>query len=79
VLEWFHDLDDYLPHIHIHDMLHHDLKSQQIFLDDFLHHKTGDFGIAKTLKIWMILLTLWWQSILSFARNMDESSWLCGD
>jgi NIMA (never in mitosis gene a)-related kinase len=50
VIQWLSELCNGLQHIHNHHILHRDLKSQNIFLDNSDHVKIGDFGIAKTLE-----------------------------
>jgi serine/threonine protein kinase len=48
VLGWFVQMLLALQHVHSHDVLHRDLKTQNIFLtrDGFI--KLGDFGIARS-------------------------------
>jgi serine/threonine protein kinase len=47
VLGWFVQMLLALQHVHSHDVLHRDLKSQNIFLTKEGFIKLGDFGIAR--------------------------------
>lgn len=49
ILDWFTQICLAIKHIHDKKILHRDLKSGNIFLDDKERIKLGDFGIAKCL------------------------------
>eukprot|EP00826_Nyctotherus_ovalis_P045749 TRINITY_DN5092_c0_g2_i1.p2 TRINITY_DN5092_c0_g2~~TRINITY_DN5092_c0_g2_i1.p2 ORF type:complete len:268 (-),score=69.08 TRINITY_DN5092_c0_g2_i1:1885-2688(-) len=50
VLEWFVQIALALKHIHSHNILHRDLKTQNIFLTAKGQVKVGDFGISRVLQ-----------------------------
>ena len=37
-----------MSYLHFHDILHRDLKPDNILLDDSLHPKVADFGLSKS-------------------------------
>lgn len=47
VMEWFVQMLLGLQHVHSQDVLHRDLKTQNIFLTKEGYVKLGDFGIAR--------------------------------
>lgn len=47
VLGWFAQMLLALQHVHSQDVLHRDLKTQNIFLTKEGYIKLGDFGIAR--------------------------------
>jgi NIMA (never in mitosis gene a)-related kinase len=47
VLGWFAQMLLALQHVHSQDVLHRDLKTQNIFLTKEGYTKLGDFGIAR--------------------------------
>ena len=49
IAEWGLQLSSALQHIHSKNILHRDLKTQNIFLTNDFQIKLGDFGIAKLL------------------------------
>lgn len=49
-LEWFVQIALALKHIHSHNILHRDLKTQNIFLTAKGQVKVGDFGISRVLQ-----------------------------
>ena len=49
ILDWFMQITIALRHVHSKNILHRDLKSQNIFLTRKNIVKLGDFGIAKVL------------------------------
>lgn len=50
VLDWFVQISSALKFIHGRNILHRDLKTQNVFLDRNWQVKLGDFGIAKVLR-----------------------------
>ncbi|GFQ96025.1 hypothetical protein TNCT_390221 [Trichonephila clavata] len=50
VITWFIQICLALQYIHFQNILHRDLKSQNIFLTRHKHIKVGDFGIARMLQ-----------------------------
>lgn len=50
VLRWIAQLASALWYIHSKGLIHRDLKSQNIFLDQDLNVHIGDFGIARTIN-----------------------------
>ena len=49
VLDWFIQISSALKFVHSKNILHRDLKTQNVFLDKHWKVKLGDFGIAKVL------------------------------
>ena len=50
VLDWFVQIASALRFIHSRNIMHRDLKTQNVFLDRYWQVKLGDFGIAKVLQ-----------------------------
>ena len=50
VLDWFVQISSALKFVHSKNILHRDLKTQNVFLDQHWRVKLGDFGIAKVLR-----------------------------
>ena len=50
VLDWFVQISSALKFVHSKNILHRDLKTQNVFLDKYWKVKLGDFGIAKVLN-----------------------------
>nr|ANM86797.1 Nek1 [Stygiella incarcerata] len=50
IMEWFYQIVRALDHIHRKNILHRDLKTQNIFLTKDNRVKLGDFGIARILN-----------------------------
>lgn len=50
ILRWIAQLASALWYIHSRGLIHRDLKSQNIFLDQDLNVHIGDFGIARTIN-----------------------------
>lgn len=50
ILDWFVQIALALKHIHDRKILHRDLKTQNIFLNQRNEVKMGDFGIARVLQ-----------------------------
>lgn len=50
IISWFIQICLALQYIHFQNILHRDLKSQNIFLTRYKHIKVGDFGIARMLQ-----------------------------
>lgn len=50
VLEWFVEMALAIEYVHERNVLHRDLKSQNIFLTREGHVALGDFGIARVLN-----------------------------
>lgn len=50
ILDWFVQIALALKHIHDRKILHRDLKTQNIFLNQKGEVKMGDFGIARVLQ-----------------------------
>ncbi|OHT17240.1 hypothetical protein TRFO_12585 [Tritrichomonas foetus] len=50
IISWIFELCSALNYVHSLNILHRDIKSQNVFLDAAHHIKLGDFGIAKILE-----------------------------
>jgi NIMA (never in mitosis gene a)-related kinase len=50
ILDWFVQIALAIKHIHDRKILHRDLKTQNIFLNNKGEVKMGDFGIARVLQ-----------------------------
>jgi NIMA (never in mitosis gene a)-related kinase len=50
ILDWFVQACLGLKHVHMHKILHRDLKTQNIFLTSTGEVRIGDFGISRVLK-----------------------------
>jgi len=50
ILDWFVQIALAIKHIHDRKILHRDLKTQNIFLNQRNEVKMGDFGIARVLQ-----------------------------
>ncbi|KAL4593185.1 serine/threonine-protein kinase Nek1-like, partial [Arapaima gigas] len=49
ILDWFVQICSALKHVHDMDVVHEDLKPQNIFFTDKKTTKLGNFGVAKVL------------------------------
>ncbi|TNJ27668.1 Kinase, NEK [Giardia muris] len=49
ILRWVAQLASALWYIHDQKMIHRDLKTQNVFLDEHLNLQIGDFGVARTI------------------------------
>jgi serine/threonine protein kinase len=80
VLGWFVQMLLALQHVHSHDVLHRDLKTQNIFLTKEGFIKLGDFGIARwghkmyCAKHLRFAVQLWCQSCLQPMRGVPAGS-----
>jgi serine/threonine protein kinase len=45
-----------LEYTHAHKIIHRDIKSENIFLDDKFNVKLGDYGVARSLDSTMALV-----------------------
>ena len=51
VYQWLRQLSSALQHVHLHRVLHRDLKTQNVFLTSTGSVKLGDFGISKVSPV----------------------------
>ena len=50
ILLWIIQLLEGLEYIHSYDILHRDLKSENIFIDAYGNLKIGDFGVSRQMR-----------------------------
>lgn len=50
ILEWFAQIVHAIQYVHTKNILHRDLKTQNIFLTKDGYAKLGDFGISRSLN-----------------------------
>eukprot|EP00117_Sycon_ciliatum_P012801 scpid37095/ scgid1913/ Serine/threonine-protein kinase Nek4; Never in mitosis A-related kinase 4; Serine/threonine-protein kinase 2; Serine/threonine-protein kinase NRK2 len=86
IMDWFVQITLALDHLHRHNILHRDLKTQNIFLSKSMLIKVGDLGIARVLEdendmAMTVIGTPYYMSPELFANkpySFKSDIWSCG-
>lgn len=70
----FRQILEALSYIHSQNIIHRDLKPMNIFIDDQINIKIGDFGLATNINKQIDLLKLDYNAVSSFGEKLNDSN-----